>query len=316
MSAQVQPGQQLQSVPICRECKHDLADKSKFCDNCGEATTSFVSDWETLQHYCGRCGGMLRGVKKYCVACGDSSPHSGEKKQTHSHWLFQLAEDPKMQIGAVLLLAFFAAPPVFLPVRYGLTLQPPFFLIYEDGSAQVAERLDVPLATVSWSARSLLSSDDVRGDDALSVVSGVARDADGSYYVSDAVMHRIHRITREGLRELVAGGTGAGFSGDGGLATSAQLDTPLGLAADPHGNLYIADSGNGRVRVIDTDGIIRTIAGCGADCGERDAVQAAALSVGMQPADLTFVGANLLVVERHREGDAKEPAVWVLQPDL
>ena len=178
MSAQVQPGQQLQSVPICRECKHDLADKSKFCDNCGEATTSLVSDWETLQHYCGRCGGMLRGVKKYCVACGDPSPHSGAKKQMHSHWLFQLAEDPKMQIGAVLLLAFFAALPVFLPVRYGLTLQPPFFLIYEDGSAQVAERLDVPLATVSWSARSLLSSDDVRGDDALSVVSGVARDAD------------------------------------------------------------------------------------------------------------------------------------------
>jgi RNA polymerase subunit RPABC4/transcription elongation factor Spt4 len=316
MSAQEQPNQQLNPTPACRKCKHDLADKAKFCDNCGDASTSLVSDWETLQHYCGRCGAMLRGAKKYCIACGDASPHSGEKKQTHSHWLVQLAEDPKIQIGAVLVLVFFASLPMFLPVRYGLTSRPPFFLVFDDGRTQVVERPDLPLATVPWSARSLLSQDDTTGEAALSVVSGVARDSAGSYYVSDAVTHSVHRITREGVRELVAGGGGAGYSGDGGAATAAQLDTPLGLAADPHGNLYIADIGNGRVRVIDAAGIIRTIAGCGVDCGERDAVQSAALSIGMRPADLTFVGANLLVAERPSGTDVSEPAVWVLQPEL
>lgn len=317
MSAEEQTGQQLNtSAPVCRKCKHDLADKSKFCDNCGEATTALVSDWETLQHYCGRCGGVLRGAKKFCVLCGDASPHSGEKQQSHTPWLIQMAEDPKMQIGAVLLLAFFASLPVLFPVRYGLTMQPPFFLIYDDGTVQAAARPNVPLATVDWSARSLLMGANGSDTDALVVVSGVARGADGSYYVSDAGSHSIYRINREGARELVAGGGEAGFSGDDGPASSAQLDTPLGLAADPHGNLYIADSGNGRVRVIDSDGIIRTIAGCGTDCGTRETVQAGAIEIGIQPADLTFVGANLLVAERPAtEGNTKS-AVWVLQPEL
>lgn len=317
MTTEEQIEQQLiTSAPVCRKCKHDLAGKSKFCDNCGEATTALVSDWETLQHYCGRCGSMLRGAKKFCIGCGDSSPHSGDKKQSHTPWLIQMAEDPKMQVGVVLLLAFFAALPVLFPVRYGLTMQPPFFLIYDDGTVQAAVRPNVPLATVDWSARSLLTDANRGGADALMVVSGVARGADGSYYVSDAESHSIHRINREGLRELVAGGGEAGFSGDDGPASSARLDTPLGLAADPHGNLYIADSGNGRVRVVDSDGIIRTIAGCGIGCGTREAVQAGATAIGIQPAELTFVGANLLVTERPGADGAAKPAVWVLQPEL
>lgn len=307
-----------QTVPAtaCRQCKHELVDKGKFCDSCGVATTTLVSDWETLQHYCGRCGSVLRGAKKFCSYCGDASAHSGQKKVKHDHWIFQAAEDPKIQISFVLLLVLLASLPMFLPVRYGLTMTPPFFLIYDDGTPQVVARSTEPLATATWSARSLLTAEDLVGENAVASVSGVARDASGAYFLADAKQHAIFRISREGVKELIAGGGEAGFSGDGGAAVDAKLNSPLGLAADAQGNLYIADTGNGRIRVIDAGGTIRTIAGCGIDCGAGNAVQAAALSVGMRPAELTFVGSNLLVTEQAEQGSAAEPTAWVLQPRL
>jgi hypothetical protein len=72
-----------------------------------------------------------------------------------------------------------------------------------------------------------------------------------------------------------------GFSGDGGPATSAQLNTPRGVAVDGKGNLYIADSGNGRIRMVDTKGIITTIAGIGpgSDAGDGGPATAAQLSI-------------------------------------
>ena len=300
----------------CRQCKHELVDKGKFCDSCGVATTTLVSDWETLQHYCGRCGSVLRGSKKYCSYCGDASPHSGQKKAKHDHWIFQAAEDPKIQIGSVLLLVLLASLPMFLPVRYGLTLMPPFFLIYDDGTPQVAERPTAPLATATWSARSLITAEDLAGENAIASVSGVARDASGAYFLADTTRHSIFRVSREGVREVIAGGVEPGFAGDGGPAIEAKLNAPRGLAADSQGNLYVADTGNGRIRVIDAAGTIRTIAGCGLDCGDRKAVQAAALSIGMRPADLTFVGSNLLVTEQTSVDSNAEPAVWILQPEF
>lgn len=77
------------------------------------------------------------------------------------------------------------------------------------------------------------------------------------------------------------GGTGeAGFSGDGGQAAQAQFSAPAGAAADPAGNVYIVDRGNGRVRRIDPDGEVRTVAG-GADDGQVDPADVAVGSDGM-----------------------------------
>src|SRR5437588_4005086 len=68
----------------------------------------------------------------------------------------------------------------------------------------------------------------------------------------------------------VAGNGQAGFSGDGGPATEARLDDPRALAADTAGNLFIADTGNARVRRISPDGIIKTVAGSGKDSFSGD----------------------------------------------
>lgn len=297
----------------CRQCKHELVDKAKFCDSCGAATTALASDSETLQHYCGRCGGVLRGAKKYCSYCGNASPHSGKKKVQHDHWIFQAAEDPKIQISVVLALVLLASLPMFLPVRYGLTLTPPFFLVFDDGNAEVAAR---PLAAATWSARSIPGPGGSTGENAADSVTGVAGDVSGVYFVADTPGNAIYRISPDGSRELIAGGGQPGFSGDGGAATEAALNGPRGLAADTQGNLYVADTGNGRIRLIDAGGVIRTIAGCGVDCGTSAPAQAAALAVRLRPAHLAFVGSNLWVTESAGADAKSEPAVWLLQPGL
>src|SRR5258708_1896657 len=73
----------------------------------------------------------------------------------------------------------------------------------------------------------------------------------------------VFRIDGSGSMTLIAGNSRAGFSGDGGPAINAQLNTPQGMALDSGGNLYIADSLNNRVRKVDSNGIITTFAGNG-----------------------------------------------------
>ena len=87
---------------------------------------------------------------------------------------------------------------------------------------------------------------------ALNTPAGIAVDADGNIFFSDQVNNRVRMITRAtGIITTIAGsGTGSGFSGDGGLAVAARLFDPTDLALDADGNLYIADAGNDRIRVI------------------------------------------------------------------
>ena len=109
-----------------------------------------------------------------------------------------------------------------------------------------------------------------RGDGGLAAAallnqpSGVAVDGAGRIYVADSGNHRVRRIGLDGGITTIAGGSRSGFAGDGGLALDATLADPLGLCLDRKGDLYIADSGNHRVRRIDAQGIITTVAGSGA----------------------------------------------------
>jgi len=94
---------------------------------------------------------------------------------------------------------------------------------------------------------------------------GLAVHPSGLLYIADAQTHRVRVITPGGVIQTVAGTGAPGFSGDGGQATAAQLNSPYGLAIDAAGNLYIADLGNARIRRVSPDGIITTLAGGGGE---------------------------------------------------
>jgi sugar lactone lactonase YvrE len=91
---------------------------------------------------------------------------------------------------------------------------------------------------------------------------GLAFDAAGNLYIADTNNNVVLQVTIDGIINTVAGNGDQGFAGDSGAATSAQLDSPVGIAIDRAGDLYIADSHNNRIREV-SGGTIQTIAGNG-----------------------------------------------------
>ncbi|HVW31301.1 MAG TPA: hypothetical protein VHL53_02075 [Acidimicrobiia bacterium] len=85
----------------------------------------------------------------------------------------------------------------------------------------------------------------------------------GDLYITEPKIHRIRRVGADGTITRLAGNSIPGFSGDGGPAADALFDFPRGITVDADGNAYIADSGNNRIRKVDPDGVVTTIAGTG-----------------------------------------------------
>jgi sugar lactone lactonase YvrE len=97
----------------------------------------------------------------------------------------------------------------------------------------------------------------------LSYPNGIAVDHTGNIYIADLLNNRVRVVTPTGTINTYAGNGIPGFGGDGGAATNAELNQPSGLAIDSSGNLYIADSNNSVVRMVNTQGVISTVAGTG-----------------------------------------------------
>ena len=97
----------------------------------------------------------------------------------------------------------------------------------------------------------------------FTVPTGVAVDGYGNLYITSNEDNRVRRVNAVGVVTTVAGAREPGFGGDGGPATRAQFQTPTGLATDTRGNLYIADTDNHRVRMVNSVGVITTVAGTG-----------------------------------------------------
>lgn len=95
----------------------------------------------------------------------------------------------------------------------------------------------------------------------FSLPGGVAVDGSGNVFIADSFNNVVRKIDTMGNISLVAGNYTAGYSGDMGTATAAQLQDPQGVAVDGSGNVYIADTGNNVVRKVDSSGKITTFAG-------------------------------------------------------
>jgi YVTN family beta-propeller protein len=97
----------------------------------------------------------------------------------------------------------------------------------------------------------------------LNLPFGVAVDKNGNVLIADYGNNRVREVNTSGIINTIAGNGTPGHTGDGGAATSATLNSPLGVAVDSTGNVFIADASNNAIRKVDTTGTITTFAGAG-----------------------------------------------------
>jgi streptogramin lyase len=97
----------------------------------------------------------------------------------------------------------------------------------------------------------------------LNYIQSVAVDSSGNIYIVNQGNNRVLKVDTSGTISRFAGTGAGGYSGDGGLASSAQLNGPWGVAVDSSGNVYIAEQGNHIIRKVNTSGIISTVVGTG-----------------------------------------------------
>ena len=142
-------------------------------------------------------------------------------------------------------------------------------LYFTDSGNYVVRRIN-PMGVISTIAGRGTSGD--TGDGGLATSAqfkfpwGLAIDAQGNLYVSDSSAHRVRRIAAaDGTITTVAGNGSSGFSGDGNIATSAQLNRPRQIAVDNSGNLFISDESNVRIRKV-ASGLIQTVLGVSTCC--------------------------------------------------
>ena len=136
----------------------------------------------------------------------------------------------------------------------------------------------------------------------VNVPTGVAEDQAHSLYIGDTQNNRVRKVTQPQLNNLstdiistIAGNGTAGFSGDGGPAIGAELNHPSSVAVDASDNVYVADTGNNRIRKVATTGIITTVAGSGT-CSLNNLNNGTATKASLcLPTGIALKGPNLYI---------------------
>lgn len=173
------------------------------------------------------------------------------------------------------------------------------FVSYHDPRVLLIDT-DGTLKTVAGDVEPGLLGNEGDGGPATSAkfieLTGITVASDGTIFVSDDQASRV-RMIRNGTITTYAGRGAPDYSGDGGLATSAGLDSPSALALDDAGDLFIADSFNSAIRKVTPDGIITTVAGTGTSgfSGDGGAATAAQLS---HPDGVAFANGSLIIGDK------------------
>ncbi len=129
----------------------------------------------------------------------------------------------------------------------------------------------------------------------------VVLDANGNLFIADYANQRIRKVNTSGVISTFAGNGVAGYTGDGGQATAAELDHPNGLAIDVSGNIYILDLTSGVVREVNTSGVISTIIGNGVAGFSGDGGQATAAEIDNPRGIGTDASGNLYISDAGNE---------------
>jgi sugar lactone lactonase YvrE len=151
-------------------------------------------------------------------------------------------------------------------VATGAQISPVGIAVDTSNSLYIADQLNRKIrkivggtiTTVAGSGTATFSGDGGAATSAGMNPVAVRVDASGNLYIVDLFNSRVRKVSTSGVINTIAGNGTFGFSGDGGAGTSAQLYLPEDLALDASGNLYIADTGNNRIRIVGTS----TTTGC------------------------------------------------------
>ena len=127
---------------------------------------------------------------------------------------------------------------------------------------------------------------------------GVAVDAIGNLFIADFENSVIRKVSISGVITTVAGKGTPRYSGDGGSATSAELNTPNGVTVDTSGNLFIADWGNNRIRKVNTSGVITTVAGNGTKGHSGDGGSATAAELSWPSGVAVDASGNIFIADQ------------------
>ncbi|MGJ5814864.1 DUF3472 domain-containing protein [Paludibaculum fermentans] len=188
-----------------------------------------------------------------------------------------------------------------------LTARVPADLLESAGSAsvsvtnrtgQISNRVQLPVTSgliTTLAGSELPATQAPAVDTSIPLSTGIASDSVGNVYFASQQLHSVFRLSTEGILTRVAGKGEPGFSGDGGSALSAQLNQPQGVALDAAGNLFIADVANQRIRKVNPEGIIATVAGNGSCCYSGDNGPATIAQLG-SPQGVAVDGDNNLFI--------------------
>ena len=183
-------------------------------------------------------------------------------------------------------------------------------LYIADGTNHAVRKVTAEGTISAWAGN---GANAYTGDSGLATLAGLkhptglAVDANGNLYIADDESLVIRKVTPENIISTFAGTGIAGFSGDGGAATSAQfqLNSPNGLAVDNNGNVYAADYQNHAVRKINTNGIISTVAGTSGVQGTSGDGGPATSAKLWFPVDVTVDGYNLYITSPYNNNIRK-----------
>jgi sugar lactone lactonase YvrE len=146
----------------------------------------------------------------------------------------------------------------------------------------------------------------------FSIPWGIALDSGGNLFIADEGNHRIRKVDTAGVISTVAGNGNSEFSGDGGPATSAGVLAPFGVTVDPAGNIFITDSVNGRIRTVDSSGIISTTAGNGSTGFGGDGGPATDASLSNPFGVATDNSGNLFIADQNNNRIRKVDSAGVI----
>ncbi|MBZ5586429.1 MAG: hypothetical protein LAQ30_30425, partial [Acidobacteriia bacterium] len=155
-------------------------------------------------------------------------------------------------------------PLALLHAPRGVALDPASHLYIADSMNARVRRVDPGGAIVTWAGNGNFSYYGDGGPARSGSVNrpgGVAADGNGNVFVADTWNSVVRKIAADGTISTMAGTGGQGYAGDGGPAAKALLNHPEAVAVDASGNLFIADTGNHRLRKVDATGVITTLAG-------------------------------------------------------